>query len=468
MSNTPNPEPAATPAPNPTGTPSGTPTPTPTPDNSGKLLANILGLIRPEEKNVTPPAPKPEDKTTPKPDEKATPEPKPDDKGTPAPEPPARKPVTVRKPAPRITPESVAEAVKKVIPAAPAAPTPEPKPAAPAAPTIPEDLTPEEREEVELARFIEGKDEAKKGLADRTVKFFQEQKKFLEKRIAEVGDEYDPATDPAYRKFLEKNQPQLSPSERRRMTILKETEGIKKEAFEAARKELMPEIEQTKRKLREIEERPKVRSRVQSYLDEVGSDAAPEVYKFYVENGRDEAKTAAEFPLEFGIARDTVAGATRLAEEFLNVRHQLVEFSPETNPVHRFMHDFVDEQGKIFAERGGEALKRDGKTFIHPYQWKPELAANHWTFDNEDILAMLKIQARLEAKTRIDTERKRVEAAYEAQKRRSAAPNGTPPAVPPKSEPASPVITTPPVAGASSSDPKPTVNPISRILKIGT
>lgn len=460
MSTTPKPEPAVPPAP--TTPPPAASTP-PAADGSGKLLSTILGLIKPEEKVVTPPTPPTVPATPPAP---APTEPT-GTTPTPPPAPEPRKPVKVRAPAPRITPADLEDAVKRGITAATPTPPPAPTPPAPVAPALPSDLTPEERDEVELARYIEGKDPAKKGLADRTLKFFEEQKKFLERRVTEVGDSYDPAEDPQFKKFLEKNQPQLTPSERRRMTIQRETEGIKTEAFEAAKKELMPEIEKTKRKLLEIEERPKVKNRVNKYIDEVASSMTPEVHEFYVKNGRDVEKTKAEYPVEFAIASQVTAGAVKLAEEFLNLRRGLVEFQAN-NEQHQFMHDFVDRQGKIFSERGGDQLVRNGKTFVHPYQWAPGMEKTHWTFDDDDVLSMLKVQAQLEAKTRIEEEQKKMELAYAARQRRLAAQNGAVTHPPTPTAPPSPTIPAAPSPGAASGDPKPAVNPISRILKIGT
>lgn len=450
-------------------------------DNAGALLKGILGLIKPEDKKVTPDAKTPEQIAAEKAateaatkkaaDEKAASDAAAAAKAAEEAAAGGKKKVTVSKAKPGLTKSEVADAVKETLAEKAAAEkAAADKLAAEKAATdkakaaeLPEDLTADERDEVELARFIESKDPAKKGLADKTLKFFEEQKKFLEKRIAEVGEEYDPANDPKFKQFLEKNRPQMTSAERRRAAIQRETESIRAEALEQAKKELMPEIEKTKRKVLEIEEQPKVTARVHKYIDEVASTLAPEVHEFYVKNGRDVEKTRAEYPLEFAIATETTAGIVRLATDFLNLRHGLVDFDASNNS-HKYMHNFVDTQGRVFAERGGEALIRDGKQFIHPFQFKPGMEKTHWTFENDDVLTMLKLQAQMEAKARIEAEHKRIEAIQAANARRTAAQNGAVKKAAETPAAKSPEIGAGSSPGAAKTEDKTGIDPVSRIL----
>lgn len=431
------------------------------PAEDANLLATILGMIKPEEKNVAPPQEK-------KPDEPAKPAaetPKASDT-PPANTPPAATPdpaaattppaapkkVAVKKkdPAPApLTKDDVAAAVREALPATP---TPErkPEPAAPAAPALPSDLTPEERDEIELYQFIEQKDPAKKGLVDKGLKFVEETKKFLAKRIEQEGADYDPATDPLYKKFVEANKPQITSVERRKFTILREVGDVEAKAYERARKELLPEIEKTRQKIAEIEETPKIKARLSTFGDEIAADLPEEIAKAYAEGGKKLEKIKEDFPLEYEAVVQSVSGAVVLAEDFLKLRAGTATFDPN-NDRHSFIVKFLDGQAKLFAERGGEARVRDGKTFVHPYEFKPGMEKSHWTFDNEDVLTMLRYQASAEAKHRIQSERQRHNAALEAAKRRTPAPNGTtPPAVVPPPEQKSPVITPTPAPGAAA------------------
>lgn len=429
------------------------------PAEDSTLLNTILGLIKPEDKKVAPPE-KPEAKVA----EPAKAEPAP------------QKTVKVRKkePAPpQITEEKVVETVRRVMDESAQRATPpvrEPeekverkKEEAP----IPDDVTAEERDELELYRFIEAKDPSKKGLVQKGLKFIEENKKFLEKRVQEQGDDYDPATDPQYKRFLDANEPKLTNTEKRRYTIQRETDALKQEALEQARKELLPEIQSTKRKLLEMEETPKVASRVRTFAEEVTQVMPDEVVKFWRENNGDLNKLREQYPVEHDAIVASSAGALRVAEEFLRVRSGLSEFRPD-NPQHAYLKDFIDDQSKVFSERGGAARMRDGKQFIHPYQFKPGMEQRYWTFDNEDVLAMLKYQASREAKVRIASEYQRLETASEARKRRASAQNGAAAAAPAAQDPVSPSIPASPAPGASQTAAPEERNILNSILGFGT
>lgn len=394
--------------------------------NENQLLANILGLIKPEEKDVRPPVE--EKKVEPAPVVAAAPEPK---------------KVAVRKrepaPAPTIPDAKIEEVVKRTIAAQPVR---LPDPVKPVVAPDPE-LRQEQREELDLARYAESKDPAKKGLSDKLLKFYENEKKFLEKRVADEGDEYDPSTDPAYRKFIAANAPTF---DRKNVVTQKITEEAETRATKRVREELAPEQERVRQELVELKERPKVQARVNTYVDEVASGMPGEVYDFYRKNGGDMAKTQEAFPLEFDIIAKTVDGVLRVADEFLSIRAGLKQFDPK-NQQHTYVNEFVDERARVFLDKGGDALKRGGKQFVHPYQWKPGMENTHWTFDDEDVLNMLKVRAQFEAKTRISNENARLKAITDAQKRRTAAPIS---AAPVKEETTSPKVNSAPSLGGAS------------------
>ena len=338
----------------------------------------------------------------------------------------------------------------------PAAKAPDPEPA------LPDDITADERDELDLYKFAESKDPAKKGLHAKALKFVADNKKFLEKRLEEEGDDYDPAKDPQYKKFLDTNEPKLSQTEKRRFMIQRETAGLKEEAYERARSELMPEIEATKKKLLEIEENPKIHSRLSSYSDELASVMPEEVVTYWKQNNKDFAKMKAQFPIEHDAVVASVSGAIKVAQEFLKMRSGLTDFK-QSSPEHDYMLKFVDSQAKVFDSRGGDARVRDGKQFAHPYQMKPGMERTHWTFDNEDILGMLKYQAAREANARIKAEYGRIDQANDARKRRSSTQKGAEPA-----ESISPSISSASSPGASQASGGGENGLLASILGFGT
>ena len=397
------------------------------------MLNTILGLIKPEDKKVTVDPVKKEEA----PAAAAKPA---------APETPPKK-IGVKKkeaaPAPAaVSDDKIDEAVRRAMVShqaqtPPAAKAPDPEP------DLPDDITADERDELDLYKFAEAKDPTKKGLHAKALKFVADNKKFLEKRLEEEGDDYDPAKDPQYKKFLDANEPKLSQTEKRRFMIQRETAGLKEEAYEKARSELMPEIEATRKKLLEIEENPKIHSRLSSYSDELASVMPEEVVSYWKENGKDFSKMKAQFPIEHDAVVASVSGAIKVAQEFLKMRSGLTEFK-QNSPEHDYMLKFVDNQAKVFDSRGGDARVRDGKQFAHPYQMKAGMERTHWTFDNEDILGMLKYQAAREANARIKAEYRRIDEANDARKRRSSAQKGAE-----SPDPVSPSITSSSSPGAS-------------------
>lgn len=440
--------PEVTPAATTEPTPAPAATPEPKPANP-RLLSTILNLIKPEEKDVRPPEPEPA---------VVTPEVKPEAAPAPVPE---KKKVTVKKPAPPA--ESVEDIVKRTIAASTPKPV-EPAPVAtPEASPIPDDLSPEERDEVELARYAEKKDPARKGLSDRVTKFFQERAKFLEARLDEEGDDYAPESDPKYKKFLQQNDPKFLPAEKRKF----ERDLIADQATERARKELAPEVEGYKQRLIEIEERPKIAARRGQFVEDVVAGMPKEVHQFFVENNRDIEKTREAFPLEYPIIEKTLVNAADIAEEFLSVRAGVKAFDA-ASPQHRFIDEFVHERGETFIRSGDAGLTRDGKTFVSPRNWRGGMEKTHWTFDNDDVLAMLKLQAQREVKSRIAAEQKRLDTIENARKARTAAPVGATPVVAPAAEEPSPSAANPPMAGASSTTPAAPRKLFSSILGIGT
>jgi len=414
-----------------------TPPPAEEPVENTNLLRTLLGYTQPEKKDVRPP-----EEPAPPP----APEPAPAPAPAPTPEPEKKVKVKVRP-----TSEVIDEAVKRALAEREPTPTPAPAPAPvtpePAPAPIPDDLSSEEQAEVDLIRWAEAKDPAKKGLSDKFIKFYRDQKNFLQERINEEGDDYDPEKDPKFRRFLAQNEPKFPATERRKVERERLRDEISTEAYERAKKEFSPELKRTKAKLREIEERPKVEQRVGSFLDEVASGMPEDVYKFYTENGKDFEKTKAAFPLEYPIVEQVTSGAIRLSRDFLEIRRGIQDFNPG-NPNHKFIDDFVRSQAQAFLKKGGAALTQNGKTFIPPDQWTPAKSDRHWTFEDEDVLNMIKVTAQREAKARIAEEQKRIETAGYIRK---PAPTGATPPATPVPEPASPSIPASPLPGVSKS-----------------
>lgn len=439
--------------------------PDPSEPKKASLLSNILNLVAPEKADVKPvvpaePAKAPDAIKTPDPvkapDAPATPD------ATPAPE-PEKKVVVKSKPTPPAGP--TADEVRRIAAEEAAKATAVAKPAV-VAPPAPDDsdLTAAEQEELALARLAEQKDPTRKGLSDKFRSFYKQQTEFLEKRMAAEGETYDPAQDPEFKRFLAKNEPKLPAAERKALRDEQVAATAERRALDAADKKYAPEIDRLRQKTLELEHRPAIRDRVTKYSSEISEGMPEEIVKFFNENGRSIEKTREAFPGEFDIVVQSINGATVLAEEALALRKGLTKFDP-TNGKHEYLDSFLRRQADVLLTRPATERVRDGKTFVHPYQWEPKMADKHWTFDDEDVLGMIKTEAQREAKTRVSSERERVKKGYEAYQRRTTAPVGATPPVAPVVTPSS---RTPPgmAPGNAASAPKPSSG-LTRLLGLG-
>lgn len=370
------------------------------------------------------------------PEPEVKPDPEPEPAPEPKPEPAPKKKVTVtRKPEePKPDVPSVEEIVRRTMEA-------QKKPAEPAPAAVPtpelDDLNEDEREELELAKFAEQKDPTKyAGLAAKLTDFYKKQSEFLAKAQQEDPD-YDPASDPKFKKFLSQNEPKFSPSEKRRLWVQKETESAVTAAVSKVKQELGTELETTRAQLREIQEKPRLVEQVGKFKQQLFSGVEDEAFKAFVEKGE---AAAEDFPIEAEVLAQTQQDTTLVVEEFLALRNRLKAFDA-ANPAHAKINGFIVSQGDAFEKLGGKHYIRDGKQFVHPAKWNPALAATHWTFSNEDVVAALRVEAQREAKKRIASEHARIEKVVQARAKKAApAPVSAAPKVTPPQEEVSPRV----------------------------
>ena len=232
----------------------------------------------------------------------------------PAPEPAAAAPTptpAAPTPTPPAAPTPVSRLKKKDEPAPVVAPAPAPAPVAAAVPVPspspspladPEaayiaTLSPEQRDELEMAAFAETKFPELKGKRSEILGYFKKVDQHVQANPNETTDELD--------QFLKSNKPQWQPGQRRKV----ETAFITQEATKAARKEVMDEVQPkltaAEKKVKELEVEPVVRKAVDQFEDLItsptitpeGMESIPaEVTKMIREKGY---KSAAEaYPLE--------------------------------------------------------------------------------------------------------------------------------------------------------------------------
>jgi uncharacterized protein (DUF1330 family) len=364
-----------------------------------------------------------------------------------------REPEPAPAPAPTPAPVDTGKQVQELVDQAIARriPAQEAPPPAP----LPADLTEEEAEEIELARFTEQTDPARAGLADQVLAFHVANKKFIEQAL-ENDPDFDPNTDPAYKKFLAKSEPKFSASDKRKALIRREAEAAELRAAERIRRELAPEIEANRAQLREIQVRPDVVKRVNDLSSSLFADVEDEAFKAFATKGD---AAAEDFPIEAEILGAEKQKTLRLAEEFLAIRNGLKPFSANENQAHKEIGDFITAQGDAFLKHGGRHLIRDGKQFVHPSQWKASMANTHWTFSNDDVVNALQVEATRKAQNRIKAEHAKIEKAVAARAKRAAPAPVSAPAAP--TEEASPRAV---AASTTSAKPKASWEVVNSLL----
>lgn len=271
----------------------------------------------------------------------------------------------------------------------PQAQAPEPK-TAPEGDPYEENLLPEQVEELELARYIETKDDARKGYGKKLLEFY----KALDKWVTDPDNDADPDS-PEFERFVKDNKPSLPASDRRKF----ERQMIRDEARQDTLKEIEEREKRMEERLRAIENEPKVEKAVTEFskstaeyaINNASEDLKP-VMESVTEKGWESA--AEEYPVQVEVLKRATDDATSVATEFLRITNGITRYD-EANPYHKFALDFVNEQGEIFRKQGGEAQIQEGKSFLPRGEFHdavskdPSAADRHWTFSNANILHML-------------------------------------------------------------------------------
>lgn len=413
----PTPTPAAA-APEVTPAPAATPEPT-KPESIkddpflGPMLKDLGIIIAP----VDPEPPKKEPETPP-----ATPEPT-------KPAEPSEKKIVVKKT--KAISEQVEDSVRKVLSeqkkSEPAATATAPAPAAAPAPSADEEfdktLGEEEQNMLAVAKFAED-NMGKKGAAGEWRGFYKKLSSYIEK-IQKDDPAHDFKGDAELAAFIEDNQPWTPQEIRSTERQMLKTEA-KTEAKTEVRQETQKEIDEIKDKQRITEFRPVLERALTDLESDIGAligadEKSPlkDVAKAIGEVGLSKAEE--QDPEVTPILRDAVERSLGDASEYLAIARGMREFDPK-NDRHTWMASFIKKQGEVFAENGGDQLKRTDKhgneqTFlprgkmVELYRTNPDEASKHWTFSDGDILHMLAINTKMWAEKTVKARLEKLEKA---------------------------------------------------------
>lgn len=252
-----------------------------------------------------------------------------------------------------------------------------------------EDYLPEQREEIELARYAESSDPKKyKGMERKLVKFYNDLDAYIDKSDDEerTFDE----NDEEFMQWVNNNKPTVSRVEQRKL----ERQMIKDEALSEARSEFDGKNKELEEKIRQVSDRPKAEKELTRYEKLLAED-----------NPEDDE-------LAESIYKSEMLDAKRVGEEYLDLFYGLKTYD-EGDTLHTWIIDFVTQQSEAFSKHGGDHLSKtvDGikKSFVPPSDYGNVDANKHWTFTSSDIMDIMGNYFQTRAKDSVKSEEERLE-----------------------------------------------------------
>jgi hypothetical protein len=269
----------------------------------------------------------------------------------------------------------------------------------------------DEIEQYELAKAAEELDPEKyKGIADATKKFKQSITEYIERNQKEDPTRTFDENDEEFMQAVAKLRPkEISKRDIRRV----HEDKVAKRAVEMVRGDYDKKIDDLRKENRALKSEPKIAKALQEFNGSVSNmlekSENKHVTRFAKEaNELGWKKFEEKYPTIAPLMGEELKRGSLLATEFVKIQEGAKDFD-ENDQTHREIAEFIEEQGKLFAEKGGEQRLRDGKTFMPRGEWtrairqyeealkkkSPDAKAMYdalskrWTYTNEDIVALL-------------------------------------------------------------------------------
>lgn len=291
-------------------------------------------------------------------------------------------------------------------------------------------LDDDELEEVRTAQFAEQHyPERYKGHAEKILNFLKAHRRFL----AEHGEDTDTQE---YKGFIQSNRPAVTNSERKRL----ERERMLEEAASLAEKRMASKTKRLEEEVTQLKATPIVEKTINDYKSMV-KDLMPKEDDPIVIEAVDRMSSLAE----------------NAGREFLLLASSLKPYDTK-NETHKWLADFIKDQGELFVKSGHASLKRGSRVFVPRAQYNSlpvDQRDKHFTFTDEDILQLIAVNAKAAAEFHSTNERERLKKAGYTRTVSSSTPPAasTPPPVEPSARATSSVMTGTPVFDNKPTDP---------------
>jgi len=304
-------------------------------------------------------------------------------------------------------------------------------------------LMDEQKMELELAEYAEKAFPDKyNDMRSKMLKFYKDLDTWVDSKRSDDSEFGAENNSEEINDWVDSHKPMISKVDERKL----ERQLIRDQALKEFEQKNESKFKELELKTRSIEEAPKITNDVNVFRDSILSVKEVEATQLIKDGKADEAKK--KYPMQSQIADNVVDHATKIYKDFLDYDRGLTEWD-NNNENHKWLNNFLSEQGKFFHSNGGDNTVRDGKNFLpvdefnSRYHSNPQMTdSRHWTFDRHDVRELLSLSAQQQIKSSITAMEEQIkEYGYTRAPTESAEePKGAPQSVPqeaPEPEPVS-------------------------------
>lgn len=263
-------------------------------------------------------------------------------------------------------------------------------------------LMEEQKMELELAEYAEQQLPDKyNGMRAKTLKFYKDLDAWFESKRSDDPEFNAENNSEEINDWVDSHKPVINKVDERKL----ERRLIRDQAMKEFEKKSESKFKELELKTLSIEEAPKIAKDVNTFRDAVLSVDDIEAAKLIKDGKADEAK--GKYPMQSQIADNVVNHASKVYKDFLDYDRGLTEWS-NNNESHKWLNNFLSEQGKFFYSNGGDNTVRNGKNFLPVDEFNGRYHSNpqatdsrYWTFDKHDVRELLSLSAQQQIKSSI-------------------------------------------------------------------
>ena len=202
-----------------------------------------------------------------------------------------------------------------------------------------------------MAKFASDNMDGHKDLDKQFLEYFKKSKSYVEKRLKD--DPYaDLSDDFEYKEFVEKNRPQFSQVDAKKI----ERAMITKQAEEAAEAKVRPEVERLRREQEIAQKKPEVEKKKAEYRQHFHKILPDDAQEVLAKDGAEALQK--QNPIRYKVMDEITTNLLRFADAFQDL---WITPYDETNQLHKELLDWVQQEQDHYINTGDTV--KEGKTF---------------------------------------------------------------------------------------------------------